>query len=251
MRKKLILLSLLVFVLPLFAFTWPFQHQTDLKTKTVHKSTTSVIRHSNKIWQKSIKDADIIDMDGQADSRGYIAYSMSQLKEVNKLVVKGTIIKLESMNNPNNMALTKATIKIDKILHGKKSLNGKTITVAFNGGVTTFDKWYAGLPSPKDEDHKVFIKYDEFPIPEIGSQIITGLLPANASEPSDYMRAIKNNKFDFKKTYVLGMPEFNLWVKKPNEKEFYLNNPLAAKKLVVNPTFDKGISGMTQEFNQK
>ena len=250
MKKKLILLSLLVFVLPLFAFTWPFQHhQSDSKTGRL--STAALVKKNKKAWHKTIKDSDIIDMDGQVDNRGYIAYSMPQLKEANELVIKGTVIKLEKMDNPDNMALTKATIKITEVLHGKKSLKGKTIAVALNGGVTTFDKWYAGLPSPKDEDHKVLIKYDEYPIPEIGSQIITGLSKADVSEPSDYMKAIRKNKFNFKKTYVLGMPEFNLWVKKPNEKKFYLNNPLAAKKLVVNPTFDKGINRMTQQFNKK
>ena len=252
MKKTLIVLMTLVFVLPLSACSVSSMlHSSGSKIDQKSISQTDIIKKNYNSWQKNVDGIEIVKSNTAVDSRGKIAESMIQLKELNNSVIQGTVYNLEKMNNTKNVAYTRATIHVDKVISGDKKLQGKDIQMALNGGITSTSQWYADKNQTREAVHDILVQYSEFPLPKIGAKLIMGMNQADENEPSPYNKALKKSKFDYKKSYVAGMPEYNLWVKNPEDKKYHLNNPQADKKLKTNPEMKQGISKLTTELNQK
>ena len=246
MRKTLMtVIALLVFVLSLSACSADTVHQsTDLKLEKRAKSPSVIINKNQKKWSKNTSHIPVIRSDAQHfDDRGHVAQSMYQLKNVNKAVIKGTIYNLEQMNSPEDLAFTKATVHIDQVISGDESLKNKTVYLTLNGGITSSDH--------KGSNHEMFVKYDEFPLPKIGSQIIVGLLPTQLDEPTEYNQAVKQSGFNNKNFYIVNMPQFNFWVKGENDDKYHLNNPKVKKSLISDLDMRAAIVQLTKEINQK
>ncbi|KRO00054.1 hypothetical protein IV57_GL002070 [Companilactobacillus kimchiensis] len=217
------------------------------QTSNVQKSAT-IIKKNQNLWNKQLRKADVIHRDGFDSDDGYVGTSMDQLKNHNKAFIKGTVYNLQKMNSPKNMAYTKATIHIDKVLSGDKSLQGKNIYVVFDGGLVSFDHWYANMSKPKDFDHEMLVKNDEFPLPSIGTKIITGLVPNQLDQPLEYNDSLKQSGFTVKNSYALDVPKYNFWVKKTGTEKYILNNPKVRKKT---DSLSKDLQKLTVEINQK
>lgn len=241
MKKILVVLIALIFVLPLAA----------CQTSAANSSNTSDIKRNANSWNKVIKDLEVVTTDNTGNDRGLIARSMKELNGANQSVIQGTVYNLSKLNNPNNAAYTKATIMVDKVINGKKSLKGKKITLVLNGGVTTTSRWYKDQNQTREAEHDILVQYSQAPLPKIGSKIIVGISPIEKKEPTTYMQTIKQNKLARSTTYDLNMPAFNYWIKNSDDKDYHLNNPQADARLKANPKMAKDIKNLTDELNQK
>jgi len=252
MKKTLIVLMTLIFVLPLSACSVSgLMHSigSDLVDKDTDQ--VAIIKKNSQVWEKEIAGMQVVESDEHGDSRGRIASSMTELKKSSKSVIQGTIINFEKMNNPKNVAYTKATIHIDDVISGDKQLKGQNIQMALNSGITSTTKWFADKNQTREVAHDILVQYDEFPLPKIGTKIIVGIDPAAKDEPSPYNMALKRSKFDYQKSYVAIMPEYNLWIKKSSDRKYHLNNPKVAEKLKSNVKMKQGLTKLTETINQK
>lgn len=252
MRKTLMIsLALLVFVLPLSAYS-----VNALKSVPNNQSQKLDIRKSNKIikknqqlWKKQIKNADVIDSDELNNKQKFVATSLDQLKNHNKSVIEGTVYNLQKMNSPKNTAYTKATIHIDRVVSGDTSLKGKDIYVALIGGLVSFDHWYFNMSKPKDFDHEMLVNNEECPLPAIGSKIITGLVPNAIDEASEYNDSLRQSGFTINNSYAIGNIQYNLWIKNGNS-DYVLNNPKVNKMAKNNNSLAKKLQKLTKEINR-
>lgn len=249
MRKTLIVLALLVFVLPLSAYS---VHALDstvrYQSRTEMRKTKKTLQRNRKIWKKSTAKADVISSDGFDSENEYVSTSLDQLKNHNQALIKGTVYKLQKMSSPQNMAYTKTTIHVDKVISGDRTLQGRDVYVAFSGGLVSFDRWYANMSKPKDSNHEIFVKNDEFPMPSIGSKVITGLVPNHLDEATEYNDSLKQSGFTIKNSYALDIPRYNFWIKRPKDKRYKLNNPKIVKK---NNDLTKELQKLTKQINRK
>lgn len=242
MKKTLIILLAACLVLPLSA--------CGAKEKVTTIQNTEEIQMNKIDWQKNVNDLPIVEFSGYTESPGFIAHSMSQLKQANKAVVKGTVYNLVKMDSPHNRAYTKVIFHIDEVISGDKSLQDKTINLAMHGGVTTSNSWYFNKNQTREANHDIMVQYKESPPPQIGAQMIIGINPTDKKAPTEYVKALKKNHFDFNKTYDIGMPLFNTWIKNPDAKKYILNNPEADKKLADDSAMKQGMDKLTAELNK-
>lgn len=244
MRKTLLILMTIGLILPLTACT-------NKQSSTQADQAITTIQKNSHAWQQKTKDLPVVKYDEFTESPGFIAKSMDYLTQTNKHVVKGTVYNLTQLDNVNNRAYTKVTLHVDEVINGSKKLHGQNINLVMYGGITNTNSWYKNKNQTREADHDILVQYTEFPLPAVGSEMIIGISPSNSDEPTDYMKTIKQNKLDLKNTYDIGMPEYNIWIKNAKDKEFHLNNPLAAKKLSGNSEMKKGVDQLTKELNQK
>lgn len=237
MKKILIALMALIFILPLAACG--------------NTSEDAAIKENASKWNKTVSELEVVKTDKIGNNRGYIAQTMKQLKKVNKSVIQGTVYDMSKMNNLDNGAYTKVIVYVDKVISGKKSLQGKKIVLVMNGGITTTNRWYKNQNQTREADHDIWVQYNEAPLPKVGSKIIGGITPIGKTEPTVYMKTIKKNNLANTNTYDLDMPAFNFWIKDSKDKQYHLNNPKATKELKVNPEMAKSIKNLTDELNQK
>lgn len=243
MKKTLVILLVAGLVLPLSA--------CGAKQKLTTIQNTEEIQMNKTDWQKNINDLPIVESSRFIESPGFIAHSMSQLKQANESVIKGTVHNLVKLDNRHNHAYTKVVFHVDEVISGDKMLQDKTINLAMHGGVTTSNSWYHNQNQTREADHDIMVKYDGSPLPQIGAQMIMGIDQTDKKEPTEYVKTLKMNHFDFKKTYNIGMPLFNTWIKNPGDKEYHLNNPGANKKLADNPSMKQGMDKLTAELNKQ
>jgi len=253
MRKTLMILALLVFVLPLSAYSVDALKHSNINQNQVGTVQTpaQIIKKNQRAWKKLTSKADIIKSDEFESKDDFIATSLTQLQNHSKSTIKGTVYNLQKMNSPKNMAYTKVTVHVDKVLTGDKDLKGKNIYLALPGGLVSFDHWYANMNKPKDFDHEMLVKNEEAPLPNIGSKIITGLTPNSLDEPSDYSDALKQSGFTIKNSYAVSDPRYNLWIKRSTASEFILNNPVIRKKDSKKSSLAKALRSLTTEINQE
>lgn len=240
MRKTLmIIFSLLVFALPLSAFSI-----NSLNT-TQQVDVSRIIRKNQSIWKKQIQNVDIINSEEFDDNNSFVATSLDQLRNHSKSVIKGTIYKLDKMNSPKNVAYTKASVHIDQVISGDKTLKNKTVYMALVGGLVSLDSLHNSDHSG-DFNHDVLVKNDQAPLPNIGSKIITGLVPNVIDEPSEYNDALRQSGFTIHNSYAVDNQQYNLWIKKSHSQKFVLNNPKVKKQ-----SFEKKLQSLTTEINKK
>ncbi|MFH5811346.1 hypothetical protein [Companilactobacillus sp. FL22-1] len=253
MKKTLmIVVALLVFTLPLSAYSVNSLKSIDkksLRSEMVAQSAT-VIQKNQRQWHKEIFDSKVkvVHSAGFTDEFNTTSLTLDQLQNHNQSVIKGTVYNLQKMNSPKNMAYTKAKIHVDKVISGDKTMQGKNIYLVFDGGLVSFNHWYTKEQS-KNAERELFVKNDEFPLPAIGSKIITGLIPNHLDEPSDHNAVLKQSGFTIHNSYTISNPKYNLWIKNTSAKEFQLNNPKLKEK-TNNPLIRK-LQSLTKQLNQK
>lgn len=247
MRKTLMILTLLVFVLPLSAYS-----VNTIKNSLHHDSNTSciTIKENQRKWRRQTAKANIIHSEGNGREKVPVGISLDDLKNYNQAVIEGTIYNLEKMRSPQSMAYTKASVHIDKVISGDKSLKNKIVYLALNGGLVSFDDWYSESKH-KAYGHNMLVKNDEFPLPIIGSKIITGLIPNNLDEPIELNNDLKRSGFTSKNSFTINTPQYNFWVKGPNAKEYRLNNPTLRKKNINGDYLVESLQQLTKEINRK
>lgn len=232
--KKVLIILLALIILPLSACTQKKAAiENDQQVTTVKKNKIS--------WKKQTNDLPIIKYNGSIENQKSIANSMENLTKNNQYVVKGTVYKLSRLDNIDNQAFTKVEFHVDEVIHGTKTLKNQNINLAMSGGITTSNSWYKNKNQTREADHDILVQYRSCPLPKIGAEMIIGLNPTNVKESTNYMKTLKKNDFDLKKTFKIGMPEYNIWIKNPQDNKFHLNNPRVDSKLTkqINQNYNK------------
>jgi hypothetical protein len=181
--------------------------------------------------------------------------TLKELKKSNdksSATIKGTVYNLEQMSAPKNMVWTKATIHIDKVLSGDKSIVGKNYYVVLRGGLTTSDVFYADTNHTKEADHKILVRNPEAPLPQIGTKIITNISKNQQPDGTEYSKILEKSGFTKQKTRVIQNLQYNFWVKAPGTSEYILNNPqIQNKKDTSEDYLAGGLQNLTKEINQE
>lgn len=259
MKRTLIALALLVFVLPLSACGSQAKvSETQSQEAKVQKKVqddSALIKKNQTKWSQLTKDVETVDGDGFSGDYVSIPMTLKELKKSNyksSATIKGTVYNLEQMSAPKNMVWTKATIHIDKVLSGDKSIVGKNYYVVLRGGLTTSDIFYADTNHTKEADHKILVRNPEAPLPQIGAQIITQIAKNQAPADSEYGQNLKKNGFTDKNSREIQNLQYNFWVKALGASEYILNNPqMQNKKDTSEDYLAGGLQNLTKEINQK
>lgn len=239
MRKLLMMLTLLFLSLSVAC-----SKNSQVIDKDGANSNQLVIKKNQKKWQAKIAKADIVHSEFEVTKQP-VSRTLDNLKNHNQMVIKGTVNNLEKMHSPKGSVYTKATVQVDRVLSGDESLVNKQILLALEGGLVSFDHWYG---EKRNLDREMMIKNDEFLLPEIGSQIITGLVPHNLDEPLEYNQALKESGFTSQNSFAINTPQYNFWVKDPKDSKYQLNNP---KLRNGEDSLAKSLQKLTNEINQK
>lgn len=239
MRKLLMMLTLLFLSLSVAC-----SKNSQVIDKDGANSNQLVIKKNQKKWQAKIAKADIVHSEFEVTKQP-VSRTLDNLKNHNQVVIKGTVNNLEKMHSPKGSVYTKATVQVDRVLSGDESLVNKQILLALEGGLVSFDHWYG---EKRNLDREMLIKNDEFLLPEIGSQIITGLVPHNLDEPLEYNQALKESGFTSQNSFAINTPQYNFWVKDPKDSKYQLNNP---KLRNGEDSLAKSLQKLTNEINQK
>lgn len=239
MRKLLMMLTLLFLSLSVAC-----SKNSQAIDKDGSNSNQLVIKKNQKKWQAKIAKADIVHSEFEVTKQP-VSRTLDNLKNHNQVVIKGTVNNLEKMHSPKGSVYTKATVQVDRVLSGDESLVNKQILLALEGGLVSFDHWYG---EKRNLDREMLIKNDEFLLPEIGSQIITGLVPHNLDEPLEYNQALKESGFTSQNSFAINTPQYNFWVKAPKDSKYQLNNP---KLRNGEDSLAKSLQKLTNEINQK
>lgn len=250
MKKTLmIIVALLIFILPLSAYSVNALSSNDVRHIKLEQSS-KLIRKNRKIWQRSTAKAEVIHSDEFTNKSMVASTSLEQLQNHSQTVIQGTVINLQKMHSPEGMSYTKATVYVDRVISGDDSLCGKSIYLALDGGLVSYDCWYAkNIGKSKDPNHEMLIKNDEFPLPVIGSKIITGLVPNHLDEPSAYNAALKESGFTINNSYAVDSPRYDFWVKDSKSAKYQLNNPKMRK--ITNNQRARQLQRLTVLINQK
>jgi len=156
--------------------------------------------------------------------------SLESLKKGKGSLIKGKLINLEKIVGFKYGSRTKATILVEKVIYGKKSLENKIIKTEFDGGMSLAkDKYVSpegqyvgdkyGIKSP---DETIYSENPKFPIPKIGSFLI---LKIHRYQPDNkYQLDIYNqNVLNERNFYTVERSDTIFWVRKRGQ--FRLNNP--------------------------
>lgn len=248
MKKTLMILMALALFLPLSACAIHKRTTPDVKKLTL-------IQKNQQKWHKKIADLPIEHAKGLGNNSSRVPTSMADMKKNSPLVIQGTISNLETMKSSDNMAYTKATIYLNKILAGDQSLQGQSIYTAMNGGITSTNSYFRNMNQTREANHDILVQFQEYPTPKIGAKIIVGMYlteePREMKVQNDYLKAMKESNFDFAKTYDLKDVQYGLWVKNPGDKSYHLNNPKALDRLAKEPDQQQALEKFTDELNQK
>lgn len=266
MKKSILLVMLLFLVMPLAACAGKIQADSEnsKNLKTVSNSPTEIQSKSDKQDQKHPKEESVsnyanygagleqVQANGLLINGGPDTLTFDQLKQ-DGTVVKGTVIALFRMKNPENVAYTKTVVKVDQVISGNEALKDQVIYFAWAGGVTSSKSWYHYLDKNKynENDHEIFVEYKENPLPKVGTQLVIPIQDSMAISMtgSVFQQAVMSNKFDLSKTYDASYPQYYLWSKYPGEKKFHLNNPLALAKRSSQPERYQNLINLTNDIN--
>lgn len=249
MKKIVLIVMALILVLPLAACS------TKKQVPKVDKQTT-LLQKNQKKWQQQIADLQVESSEGLINKSDFVPTSMESFKNRNTIAIQGTVYNLEKMKSPDNKANLKATIHVDRVIKGDSSLKGQNIYTAVDGGITTMNRFYKNMNQTREADHEILVKYQEAPIPKIGSKVIVGMMPVGTvddldPENNNSVSVKKSNNFKLAKTYNLTDIQYGMWVKDTKDKKYRLNNPQALTKLSNNPDAKQGLEELTKELNQK
>lgn len=235
-------------------------------TKTINEKNinyTQIAVNSNN-WKKKvsrIKRTEYI-----TSHTSYINFptTLNELKDKNSSVIKGKIIDLGEIKGAKNIALTKVTIIPTEIISGDDELLNKPIKILMKGGITTNKDLYFGMEEKikqqgakiKLDNEKVMVRDPNIELPEIGSEIITGIIPNKSDTPNvEYNEYLESNDLGGEDSYSISVPEYNVWLKTRANDKFNINNkelnePNTSKtytKYAINNNAKKSI---TQKLNE-
>lgn len=221
------------------------------------KEQTKLIQKNKKVWNNKLKKVQVIKFPGEkiiSVPSGYNDEDMSlaRFKSGSQLVVKARVINLEPEPTRVLTPETKASIYIEKVIQGDKSLNNSTIKTEFSGGLIRAQNYLVNVEGQytgeqfgvKDPQTLVYGQTLTKPMPKIGQTVILGLnkfRAINEHQEKMYQKMGLTDNF-----YTINNPEVTFWIKKNGK--YRLNNP--AFYQAKNQAKYTNIFKITKYFNQ-
>lgn len=170
------------------------------------------------------------------------ASNLETLKLSSDYLISGTVYNLERMPQSDGRAVTRVTIKVDRVIKGERKLRGKFIKTAMNSGII------------RDSGKDVLIEYDQYPLPIIGSKIITGIYK-NKSDMADrtHIKYLKANGLMGSDGYGIHDQAYNVWIKNVGDDDYHLNNSAVIDRKSPEYLFpvSEDLLTLTDVINQK
>jgi len=211
-------------------------------------SLKTEIKSNKQKWNNKVKNVPIVnypELDSTSESieNDHLNFSLqpiqglkdSNLNEPNffkkNTVINATVVNFEEMRDKVIGPTTEVTIFVNNVLSGQKSLEGRTIKTEFGGGLTKSEYLYTDIEGNyhgndygyNDPNTEVFANDPAFPMPKIGSKIVTQVV--NFSTISKGQQRNYKTKYQLtpKNFYPIRDPYVLFWIKKKGE--YRLNNP--------------------------
>ena len=216
---------MLTFLITIIAV--PIAGCSNKKNESAAELRQEKIQKNRAAWDKKVKNADKAYLISGEDLTQVFPQTMKQLKKKNDFVIQGTIINYRKKEGITMGDETIASIYVDKVIAGSKSLKGTYIKTTLPHGFAMSDDMNVTFDGDGDNgpNTEKFYWSNDFPLPKIGSQIITGIT-SNKEYLKEYP-AVREEMEKFKladsKSYYIKNPMENFWVKN-NKGKYVINN---------------------------
>ncbi|MQS76565.1 hypothetical protein [Companilactobacillus halodurans] len=250
---------LLVFLFVIFALAAGCQHQNKREINQTEQA--QLVKKNREVWNKKVKSSKKVQLNAPNDDivsvpSGYddTNMSLSRLKNGNQYLVKAKVMNLQPEWKRPFTPETKASIFVEKVISGDKSIQNSTIKTEFSGGLSTAEYCFNdiegrylgedfGIDDPKTV---IYMKNQTEPMPKIGSTVILGL---EKFRPDDKYHEKLYKKYGLTKEnfFTINNPEVTYWIKKHGR--FKLNNPAFYQK--ENRNSNPNIFKLTKKLNEK
>jgi len=177
------------------------------------------IKLNKNNWEKKQKKAEIHNMPMYVESIPQKSKSPDSIKAIAKnhgILVQGTVINLEK-GNQSIRPTTKIILHIDKVITGNKNIQGKNIKYFTAGGILPKDAYTGVGYTSQSDGQTVYVKYDRYPIPEIGNKVIVSLKKGEINFVG---------KKDHLEQYDLKNEEEEYWIFDSKTCKYIMNNKL-------------------------
>lgn len=200
------------------------------------------IKHNRKVWVEKVSKAKNInnpeyDKYVTTVPKGYTDENMTlgRLKNGNQLLVVAQVVNLQPELGRLWLNETKATIHVEHVISGDKSLANHNLQTEFSGGLNRAKNYFVspegkyvgtqqGFKNPKE---LIYSTNPTVPMPSIGQRIIVGLKkyqPDNKAQQQAYQKyGLTPKNF-----YTINNPEVTYWAEQKGQ--FKLNNPAFYQK---------------------
>jgi len=246
MIKKIMAYLIIIFCT---VFTCACSKQSQkLSNSEGESSFKSEIKSNKKEWNIKVKRVPIVNypkLDSTSESieNDHFNSSLQLIKGLKdndldnatffkkSIVINATIVNFEEMKDKAIGPTTEVTILVNKVLSGKKSLEGRTIKTEFGGGLTKVKyiytdvegNYYGNYYGYDDPNTRLFANDPAFPMPKIGSKIVTQVVNFSTISKGQQRNYKAKYKLTSKNFYPIKDPYVLFWIK--NKGGYRLNNP--------------------------
>lgn len=222
--------------------------------------------HADTLQRKKLDAVPTLLIDSHASYKE-VSETYDELKNNNTAVVEGKVTNLERIYEVRNIALTKGTIHVTKILNGSSHLLEQDIKVIFQGGKTSLKDLYAGMEHKaiaagfqfeKRKNEIVNVVNPQSPIPEIGTTIIAGISQNRFNDDPEYNSYLKKNGLGNFDSWTISTPEYEMWIDRDKNHTFESNNPELqsspngrkySNHISESDSFENKMDKLTEEIN--
>lgn len=256
MKKIYLFLFLAILIFPLSACNNSKKSVADKDQTTLKKESNldeEKIERNQTVWKKKISKLKMIYKNGYSGDYVGVASDMKELQvsySKKGAVIKGIVYNLEEMKGPKDLPLTKASIFVDKVIAGKKSLRGEIIQVPLKGGVISTSDFLSDRIANQTKQN-LLVQEKLAPLPEIGGQVIIRLMEVDFDDGGTFNNYLKEGKFNTR-SYNPVLEQCNYWIKNPNMKKFALANTLYKNQSEIPQEYRADqFQKLTDELNEK
>ncbi|WP_125588236.1 hypothetical protein [Companilactobacillus jidongensis] len=255
MKKIWGVLVILLAVVTLISCSNSAHKAYNSKTESENVSLKRKVKVNKKHWNKMTSAAVIEYLPGSTNFDDVFPSTWHDMKNENNYIIEGTIVNYEKMEHQPLLVETKATIHVDKVLSGSKVLEHQYIVTTVPMGFAFSKDIKSSVEGSSDQKNtEVLYRQTNFPLPKIGSQIITGI--KSNKKKFDQNRSFKKEmaKYDLSgsDSYLITEPNYNFWIKNADGK-FIINNLDIRNMKQDNPNYDKVYSlvELTKQLDSK
>ncbi|APX71675.1 hypothetical protein M5C72_00560 [Companilactobacillus allii] len=235
MRKLLGIIAVLLAVGTLISCSSSVNKAYSSKTGSAQTVVRNRVEINQTKWNKEISAANVEYLPSDTDFDEVFPETWTDLKKSNSFIIEGTVLNYEKMRDTLKVE-SKITIHVDKVIYGNKVLENQNIVTVVPTGFSTSK----GTDDNTKKSEQVLYKKTSFPLPKIGSKVITGL--KSNEERYEDNPALKKSMIkyglDGKDAYLIAMPNYNFWVQNSDNK-YVINNLDIRNMKKSNPNYGK------------
>lgn len=229
--------------------------------KLAQRQRNKKIKSNRSVWNEKVSKAKKID---NAEYNKYVTtvpkgyqdenMTLSRLKNGNQLLVVAQVINLQPEVGRLWLNETKASIYIEQVISGDKSLANHNLKTEFSGGLNRAKNYFVSpegqyvgdVQGVKDPKTMIYSTNPTVPMPKIGQRIIVGLKKYQADNKNQ-QRNYQKYGLTPKNFYLINNPEVTYWVEQKGQ--FKLNNPAFYQR--QNQSKYPQLFKITKQLNEK